>query len=257
VGDTREKDGVTKTAATAARGTEVHPDRNTRVGDLMWLVRCIAGEIAGSLPASVETEDLISSGMMGLVNAVDSFDPSKGASLETYARYRIKGAILDELRRQDVLPHSTRSRLRQLERAVDQLERTLGRYPTDEEIAEQAGIEPQEIPRLLSVARSAELYSLDEIFETGCEGPGMGIDPGGSGADPLSRLERKELESVMVECIRELPRTEKLVLSLYYYEGLKMKEIGEALGISESRVSQVHSKAIMVLKSKLRIHILG
>jgi RNA polymerase sigma factor for flagellar operon FliA len=213
--------------------------------------------MAEGLPQSVEVEDLISAGTMGLIAAADRFDPSRGASFETYARYRIRGAILDELRRQDVLPYSTRCRLRQMEQAVEDLERTLGRYPTDEEIAERAGFELEEVGRLLSTARTVDLCSLEEIFDTGRETPDMELPGADAAADPSSELERRELEKVLVEGIRSLPGTERMVLSLYYYEGLRMREIGEVLGISESRVSQVHSKAILVLKGKLRVHLHG
>jgi RNA polymerase sigma factor for flagellar operon FliA len=246
-----------ETTTTCETETGLPTDRNRLVKEHLWLVRCIAGSIMENLPRTVDADDLISAGTMGLIRAVDDFDPSRGASLQTYARYRIRGAILDELRRQDVLPYSVRSKVRQIEKAMEDLEIGLGRYPTDEELSEKVGISAAEISRLLATAASLDLYSLDEIFERGEGELAVELEAGGENdGDPLSRLEREELVKVVVEALRELPKTEKAVLGLYYYEGLRMKEIGEIFGISESRVSQIHSKAILLLRSKLRIGLL-
>jgi RNA polymerase sigma factor for flagellar operon FliA len=228
-------------------------DRDEAVRDLMWLVKCVARDIAENLPQSVEIEDLIGAGAMGLIQAVENYDSGPGASLETYARYRIKGAILDELRRGDRLPQRIRAKLKKVERAVEALERKTGRYPTNDEIALEVGLGAEEIPVLFSAAAAADLYSLEEIFQTG-RGEAS-VDTGEMEKrtpDPLSKLERKELEKTLVRAIRDLPRVEKIVLSLYYYEGLRMREIGEVLGISESRISQIHSRAILLLRGKIR-----
>jgi RNA polymerase sigma factor FliA len=233
-------------------------DRDCTVRDHMWLVKCISRAIHEHLPQWIDLDDLISVGTMGLIKAVDDFDPAKGARLETYARYRIRGAILDELRRLDVFPSSTRMKLHQLEDAIVELERSLGRYPRDEEIAEKSGLSLEEISGLLSDATTVVLYSLEEL--TGGSDDALGREVGEavlSVDDPLASLERRELERVLVEAIEELPATERAVLGLYYYDGLRMKEIGKALNISESRVSQVHSKAILLLRAKLRMHIAG
>lgn len=222
----------------------------------LWLVKCVARSIAENLPRSVDIEDLISAGTVGLIKAVENYDPARGANLETYARYRIKGAILDELRREDRLPQQMRSKLRRIEHAIEALERKTGLYPTDDEIADEAGLPADEISILFSAAAAADLYSLEEVFESG--GGEASVDLGQmerSSPDPLSKLERKELERILVHAIRELPRVEKIVLSLYYYEGLRMKEIGQVLGISESRVSQIHSRAILLLKGKIRTQV--
>ena len=238
--------------------TQVLPERNEVIEKHLWLVQCIARSIVDALPKQIDIEDLISAGTVGLIRAVDDFDPAKGAKLETYARYRIRGAILDELRRQDMLPHSTRTKLKQLDAAIHVLERRLGRYPTDDEIAAQAGLSPEELSRLLAMAISVDLYSLEEILDNP-EGTLRLADgePTAGHEDPLHRLEREELAKVLVGGIKDLPKMEKAVLGLYYYEGLRMEEIGEVLGVSESRVSQVHSKAILLLRAKLRIHISG
>lgn len=232
--------------------------RDKIIEDHMWLVRCIARSMADCLPQQIEVDDLISAGTVGLIKAVDDFDPSRGARLETYARYRIKGAILDELRKQDMLPYSTRSRLRRLDQAIHNLERTLGRHPTDREIIEEAGISEDEMSRLLAVATAVDLYSLEDILENGDEELRLAPDHGvAQPEDPLSKLEREEVTRVIVEGLKSMPRMERTVLGLYYYEGLRMKEIGEVLGVSESRISQVHSKAILLLRARLRIHLWG
>jgi RNA polymerase sigma factor for flagellar operon FliA len=231
-------------------------ERDAVVRDHLWLVKCISRAIHEHLPPWIDLDDLVSVGTMGLIKAVDDFNPAKGARLETYARYRIRGAILDELRRLDIFPSSTRMKLHQLEDAIVQLERSLGRYPADEEIAEKSGLSLEEISGLLSSATMAVLYSLDEL----AGGDELSDEVGDAVAtvdDPLASLERQEMERVLVGAIEELPPTERAVLSLYYYDGLRMKEIGSVLNISESRVSQVHSKAILLLRAKLRMHIAG
>ncbi|HVP58630.1 MAG TPA: FliA/WhiG family RNA polymerase sigma factor, partial [bacterium] len=212
-------------------------DRDSLVRDHMWLVKCISRAIHEHLPQWIDLDDLISVGTMGLIKAVDDFDPARGARLETYARYRIRGAVLDELRRLDIFPSSTRMKLHQLEDAIMDLERSLGRYPADEEIAEKSGLSLQEISGLLSDASMVVLYSLDEL--TSGSDDLLGSEVGEAVAtsdDPLATLERQELEGVLVGAIEELPATERSVLGLYYYDGLRMKEIGKVLNISESRV---------------------
>lgn len=253
----RSMDSEQDTTTACETETDLRTERDRLVEEHLWLVKCIASSIMENLPRTVDADDLTSAGTMGLIKAVDDFDPSRGASLQTYARYRIRGAILDELRRQDVLPYSIRSKIRQIEKAMAALEIDLGRYPTDEELSDKVGVSPEEISRLLAMAASLDLYSLDEIFERGEAELGVELETGdGNAGDPLSKLEREELVKVVVGALRDLPKTEKAVLGLYYYEGLRMKEIGEIFGISESRVSQIHSKAILLLRSKLRIGLL-
>lgn len=232
--------------------------RDELITQYVWLVRCIAKSIADSLPRSVDVNDLMSAGTMGLIKAVDDFDPSRGVKIETYARFRIRGAILDELRSLDPLPYSTRSKLKQVERAIADLESSLGRSPNAAEIAEKMGLTPQEISILLATANSADLYSLDEMIDEG-NGSLNGVigELEKSKSDPLMKLERNELENLLVEAIKELPKTERVILGLYYYEGLRMWEVGQVLGISESRVSQIHSSAISALRMKLKATISG
>jgi RNA polymerase sigma factor for flagellar operon FliA len=232
--------------------------RDDLVREYLWLVKCVARGVAANLPGSVDVEDLISAGTIGLIRAVENFDASRGANLETYSRYRIKGAILDELRRGDRLPQSMRSKLRAIETAVEELERRTGRYPTDDEIAGEAGLPADEIPVLLGAAAAADIYSLEEVFRSGGGEASIDLEHvKRTTPDPHSRLERKELKTMLVRAIRELPRVEKIVLSLYYYEGLRMREIGEVLGISESRISQIHSRAVLLLRGKIRTRVHG
>lgn len=233
-------------------------DRDSVVKEHIWLVKCISRAMHERLPKWIDLDDLVSVGTMGLIKAVDDFDPSRGARLQTYARYRIRGAILDELRRLDIFPSSTRTKLHQIEEAIVELERTLGRYPSDEEMAEKSGLTLQEISGLLSNATVVELYSLEEITSRGDDELGSSVgDAVASADDPLANLERRELERVLVQAIGQLPDTERVVLGLYYYDGLRMKEIGTVLNISESRVSQIHSRAILLLRAKLRMHVSG
>ncbi len=226
-------------------------DREELVKQNLWLVKCIAKTIAESVPANVDVDDLVSAGTVGLIKAIDEFDPSRGTKIETYARHRIRGAILDELRKHDVFSYPMRQKLKQIENAITQIEAELKRYPTDSEIAERTGLDIEEINNLLALASSLDLYSLDEIVENG----GIAVDMQDEASrriDPLSEIERKEILRLLEEAIRELPESERVVLSLYYYEGLRMKEIGEVLGISESRVSQIHSRAILLLRGRIR-----
>jgi RNA polymerase sigma factor for flagellar operon FliA len=228
-------------------------DRDEAVRELMWLVRCVAGSIARTLPRSVDIEDLVSAGAIGLIQAVEGYDPAYGANIETYARYRIKGAILDELRRGDRLSQSTRAKIKKIHCAVEVLESKTGRCPTDDEIAGEAGVSAEEIPALLAAAAAADLCSLEAVLRSDGGGARVCVEETSAPSpDPLSRLERKELEKTLVRAVRTLPRVEKIVLSLYYYEGLRMREIGAVLGITESRISQIHSRAIRILRDTIR-----
>jgi RNA polymerase sigma factor for flagellar operon FliA len=227
--------------------------RNQLVSDHLWLVKCIAHRLFARLPDGVDVDDLISAGAIGLIKAADEYDPSRGVKFETYARHRVRGSMIDDLRKQDALSQSQRSKLRQVERAVEELERKLGRYPADSEIAERAGLSEEEMSGLLASAIGVNLYSLEAISETGDEGWLDSPEAQAKCPDPHSKMEHKEVEALLASAIAELPRTERLVLSLYYYHGLRMKEIGFVLNLTESRVSQIHARAILLLRGRLRI----
>ncbi len=219
------------------------------------MIRYIAARIAMRLPAHVPLEDLISAGVIGLIDAVDRYDPSKKVKFKTYAEFRIRGAILDELRAMDWVPRSIRRKSARLEDAINRLQAKLGRPPEDEEIAEELGLGLEEFYKLLDEVKGVNLLSIDEG-----EGMGLQLDAeqilealGRSDVeDPLELLGLSELRQQVARAIESLPEKEKLVVSLYYYDELTMKEIGEVLGYTESRISQMHTKAILRLRARLR-----
>jgi RNA polymerase sigma factor for flagellar operon FliA len=221
------------------------------------LVKYVAGRLGSGLPAHVDENDLNSYGLLGLIGAIERFDPDRDIKFETYAIARIKGSIIDELRAMDWVPRSVRSRARDIERAIAELERKLMRAPTDEEIAEKLGLTTDELDDSLSEIGRSSIAALDELW-TISSGSGGGdqvalIDTieDTQGPEPQSELAQTELREALGEAIARLPEREKLVVTLYYYEELTLREIGEVLGVTESRVSQLHTKAILRLKARL------
>ncbi|HUK95619.1 MAG TPA: RNA polymerase sigma factor WhiG [Gaiellaceae bacterium] len=221
------------------------------------LVKYVAGRLGSGLPAHVDENDLVSYGLLGLIGAIERFDPDRDIKFETYAIARIKGSIIDELRAMDWVPRSVRSRARDIERAIAELERKLMRAPTDEEIAEKLGLTTDELDDSLSEIGRSSIAALDELW-TISSGSGGGdqvalIDTieDTQGPEPQSELAQTELKEALGEAIARLPEREKLVVTLYYYEELTLREIGEVLGVTESRVSQLHTKAILRLKARL------
>jgi len=211
------------------------------------LVKFVAGRLGASLPSHVDDQDLVSYGLLGLISAIERYDPDREIKFETYAIVRIKGAIIDELRSLDWVPRSVRSRARELER-------TLMRAPTDEEIADKVGISSDELDRSLFEISRSSMAALDELWTPQGGGDQVALidtieDAGG--ADPEFSLEQTELNEALAEAIARLPEREKLVVTLYYYEELTLREIGEVLGVTESRVSQLHTKAVLRLKARL------
>ena len=219
------------------------------------LVKFVAGRLGSSLPSHVDEQDLVSYGLLGLIGAIERYDPDREIKFETYAILRIKGAIIDELRSLDWVPRSVRSRAREIERAIVELERTLMRAPTDEEIAQKLGISDDELERNLSEISRSSMAALDELWTPQGGGDQVSLidtieDP--VGANPEFSLEQTELNEALAEAIARLPEREKLVVTLYYYEELTLREIGEVLGVTESRVSQLHTKAVLRLRSRLQ-----
>src|SRR5437867_1418426 len=218
------------------------------------LVKFVAGRMSSGLPAHIEEADLVSYGLLGLIGAIERFDPSREIKFETFAMARIRGAIIDELRSLDWVPRSVRTRARQIERAIAALEKELHRAPTDEEIAKKLGVTEEELDdSLLEISRSS-VGALDELWSPSAGGDAIAlIDTieDESGPDPESSLEQTEVKEALAEAISDLPEREKLVVTLYYYEELTLREIGEVLGVTESRVSQLHTKAILRLKARL------
>jgi RNA polymerase sigma factor for flagellar operon FliA len=218
------------------------------------LVKYVAGRVAVGLPQNVEHGDLVSYGIFGLIDAVEKFDPQRGYKFETYAIARIKGAILDELRSIDWVPRSVRAKARQLEKAYAKLEGTLKRTPTDEELATELGIGEEQLHALLSQLSFVGLVALDELLVSGSE-RGESVTLGDTIADagegPVGAYEVEEMRQILAQSINRMPEREKIVLTLYYYEGLTLAEIGQVLGVTESRVCQIHTKAVLQLRSRI------
>jgi RNA polymerase sigma factor for flagellar operon FliA len=219
------------------------------------LVKYVAGRMATGLPAHVDEADLISYGLGGLISAIERFDMSREIRFETYAITRIKGAILDELRALDWVPRSVRARARQIERANVKLEARFQRVPTEEELAVELEMTVDEFREaLLQIANSA-VSALDELW-TSSDSSGDSVslldtlrDP--AAADPVRIVDQNEVRDRIAEAVARLPEREKLVIALYYYENLTLREIGEVLRVTESRVSQLHTKAVLGLRSNL------
>ena len=217
------------------------------------LVKQIAGRMLVSLPKSVSLDELISSGIMGLISAVDHYDPTMGFKFETYAASRIKGAIYDGLRELDWVPRSVRQKARRVEKTMEVLYKELGRAPNDYEVAEKMGLGVEDYYGILDEVSVTSLMSLDESFVNN-KGDSASLSDfieDRENQDVHDAIELKELKAVTVQVLKELPEQEKLVMALYYYEEMTLKEIGLVMDISESRVSQIHTKAIMHLKSKI------
>jgi RNA polymerase sigma factor FliA len=219
------------------------------------LVKYVAGRLGSGLPAHVDEGDLVSYGLLGLINAIERFDPTRDIKFETYAISRIKGAIIDELRALDWVPRSVRSRARDIERAIAELEAKIGRAPTDEEIAGKVGITVEELEDSLTEISRSSIAALDELWTVSGDGGDqvslLDTIEDTDGPNPQDALAQTELREALGEAIARLPEREKLVVTLYYYEELTLREIGEVLGVTESRVSQLHTKAILRLKARL------
>jgi RNA polymerase sigma factor for flagellar operon FliA len=218
------------------------------------LVKFVAGRLGASLPSHVDEQDLVSYGLLGLIGAIQRFEPDREIKFETYAIARIKGAIIDELRSLDWVPRSVRTRAREIERAIADLERSLMRAPTDEEIAKKVGVTVNELEDTLSEISRSSMAALDELWTPQGGGDQIAlIDTieDENGPDPEFNLEQTEMREALGESIARLPEREKLVITLYYYEELTLREIGEVLGVTESRVSQLHTKAVLRLKARL------
>ena len=217
------------------------------------LVKFVAGRVAAGLPQNIEQSDLVSYGMFGLIDAIDKFDPSRGFKFETYAISRIKGAIIDELRSIDWVPRSIRAKARSIERAYSKLENELRRTPDDKEVASELGMSEDELASTMSQISFVGLVALDELLSASERGSGttVGDTVADTVNDPVAAFETAEMRHVLADAINRMPDRERLVLTLYYYEGLTLAEIGNVLGVTESRVCQIHTKAIFQLRGRL------
>jgi RNA polymerase sigma factor for flagellar operon FliA len=218
------------------------------------LVKYVAGKLGSGLPAHIDDGDLVSYGLLGLISAIDRYDPARDIKFETYAIARIRGAIIDELRALDWVPRSVRARARQIERAIGELEAKFGRAPTDEEISARVGITVEELEDSLTDISRSSIAALDELWSVSGEGDQVSLldtleDP--DSIRPPEALDEAEVKETLADAISRLPDREKLVITLYYFEELTLREIGEVLRVTESRVSQLHTKAVLRLKSRL------
>ena len=218
------------------------------------LVKYVASRVATGLPASVEQADLVSYGMFGLIDALQKFEPGRGNKFETYAIPRIKGAIIDELRAMDWVPRSIRFKAREIEKAHQDLESMLKRQPTEREMAERLGVSLRELHDVVTQISFVSVLALDELVSVGTDrGEQVSLldTLADRGIDPTSGVESQETRGLLAAAINGLSEREKIVVTLYYFEGLTLAEIGDILGVTESRVCQIHTKAVAGLRGQL------
>ncbi|MEU6819722.1 RNA polymerase sigma factor WhiG [Streptomyces atriruber] len=219
------------------------------------LVKYVAGRVSVGLPPHVEQADFVSSGMFGLIDAIDKFDVEHSPRFETYAITRIRGAMIDELRALDWIPRSVRQRARSVERAYATLEAQLRRTPSESEVAAELGIALEELHALFGQLSLANMGALEELLlPEGTGGGGLGLRDtleDHAADDPVEVAEDREQQRLLARAVNALPEREKTVVTLYYYEGLTLAEIGDVLGVTESRVSQIHTKSVLQLRAKL------
>ncbi len=234
--------------------SKVNPDQKDKlVLEYAPLIKFIAQKIAVRLPSNIELDDLISSGVIGLMDAIDKYDPTRDNKFKTYAEFRIRGAILDELRAQDWVPRSVRDKAKLLDRTMIELEAELGRSASDEEVATRLNMTMDEFHDLVNQVRPVSVLSIDEsaTFSNVDKKSIFNLLEATKLNNPFTQLNMKSVKDVVTRAIEDLPERQRLVLSLYYYEDLNLKEIGKVLRVTESRVSQLHAQAISRLRAKL------
>jgi RNA polymerase sigma factor for flagellar operon FliA len=239
---------------TRYKGSSERSVRDELIVHYAPLVKYVAGRVAVGLPQNVDQSDLVSYGIFGLIDAIDKFDPGRGYKFETYAIARIKGAILDELRSIDWVPRSVRAKARAIERAYSKLEGDLHRTPSDEEVARELDMTDDQLQATLGQISFVGLVALDEMLSVGGdrgESISLGDTIADAGDGPVAAYEVEEMRHILAEAINRMPEREKVVLTLYYYEGLTLAEIGQVLGVTESRVCQIHTKAVLQLRSRI------
>ena len=228
--------------------------RDKFIRQYMPLVKYVAGKVSTGMPDSVEFDDLVGYGQFGLLDAINKFDPDKNVKFKTYAVTRIRGAIFDELREQDWVPRSVRQKSREIEDAIGNLEAKLGRSATDAEVAESMGMSENEYQTAIMKVSGTSILSLNDVWYSGDDSDHMSIQDNIESPaclNPDVIVEREEVRKVIIEAINELPQNEKMVIVLYYNEDLTFREIGQVLNVSESRISQLHTRANLRLRAKL------
>lgn len=257
---TAKSDGSPEQEALTALWEDYKSDQNSAARDKLIvhyspLVKYVAGRVSTGLPANIEQADLVSYGIFGLIDAIDKFELGRGIKFETYAISRIKGAIIDELRAIDWVPRSVRFKAREIEKTLSRLEAKLHRTPTDDEIAAEMGVGIEDLRTIYSQVSFVSLVALDELMMTGGEkGDKLSlIDTleDTSSDDPVALFESEEMKHILAQAINRLSEREKIVVTLYYYEGMTLNEIGQVLGVTESRICQMHTKAVMQLRTRI------
>jgi RNA polymerase sigma factor FliA len=253
-------EGVIQLAAQAWKTTSgwcsTPAERERIINQHVQIVKYVVGRITTHLPNTVDREDLISAGILGLIKAVDRFDPARGVKFETYATTVVRGEVMESLRAKDWAPRSVRRKLRQLAEVISRLEGRLLRQPQEEEIAEEMEMTVEEYNRFLSAASSATVASIEELLVG--EEPGANddeynpVDPADEYSDPSLVVEKRELRRLVALAVSRLPEREKAVISLYYEQELTLKEIGEIMGVTESRVCQIHTQATARLRAAVQ-----
>ena len=231
------------------------PQREELVTKYAPLIKTVAGRLAMRLPPHVDQDDLLSAGVMGLLDAIEKYDPEKGVAFKSYAEFRIRGAMLDELRAMDWVPRSVRKNAKRLEQAYGTVERRKMAPATDDEVAKELDIDLESFHRLLEQTRGISIISEEEVGELISHkqvGSLWQLYHDASLSDPLAALDLVELRDFIAQAIEGLPQNERLVVTLYYYEELTMKEIGSAMGYTESRISQLHTKAVLRLRNRIK-----
>jgi RNA polymerase sigma factor for flagellar operon FliA len=226
-------------------------EREALINETLPLIKHIAHRVATRLPSNVELHDLINAGVLGLLDAIDKFEPERNVKFKTYAEVRIRGAILDSLRNLDWAPRSLRKKSRDLERTYADLSQKLGRPATDEEMSEAMGEDLEDFHALVDQLHGLTIGSFENLSDGEDSDSYLNYYPDDGSNDPYAKFQTNELTRLLIAAIEDLPEKERLVLSLYYYEEFTMKEIGALLGVNESRVSQLHTKAMLRLRGKL------
>ena len=227
-------------------------DVNAMLRQYSPLVRRLAHQMMAKLPANVEVDDLIQVGMIGLADALSRFDPAQGVQIETFATQRIRGAMLDELRGADWLSRGTRKQQRDIEKAVHRLEQRLGRAPHESEIAVEMGLSLDDYQEMLGKVRGTQLIYLEDMSGDEADDDYLDRHVADADANPMARLQDQRMREALVEAIKNLPEREQYVMSMYYEQDMNLKEIAAVLGVTESRVCQLHSQSIARLRTRLR-----
>jgi RNA polymerase sigma factor for flagellar operon FliA len=262
-GSTTAKPAVTETAEGVAidglwkefKASSAPDARERLIIHYSPLVKYVAGRVSVGLPSSIEQADLVSYGIFGLIDAIEKFDPERQIKFETYAISRIRGAIIDELRAIDWIPRSVRFKAREVERALAKLEGDLRRPPSDAELAAELGVSLDDLQDMLNKINLVSVVALDELLTVGGDKDDkltlVDTLEDTKAADPVMSFENEEMRHILAQAVNHLPERERLVVTLYYYEGLTLAEIGKVLGVTESRVCQMHTKAVLQLRNRM------